>query len=117
HFRLWQPKVDVIYGLLNKKRLMEACRKVGVDVPPSWFPRDAAGLRALADELPYPILLKPQTQILYWPHAKGLVADSREMLPQMVDRFLREAGYAKRLLEFDPGVTQPMLQTYFASAV
>jgi D-aspartate ligase len=86
-------------------------------MPPSWVAKDDGELLRLGEILPYPVLIKPQTQILYWPHAKGLVVESRETLQATYEKFRRDAGYAQKLLDFDPQVTRPLLQAYFSSAV
>jgi predicted ATP-grasp superfamily ATP-dependent carboligase len=117
HYLLWQPPMTVIYGLLNKRILADSCARVGVATPRSWFPQDEDELLRMGETLSYPILIKPQTQVLYWPHAKGLVAESRSMLRPMYEKFRRDAGYARELLAFDPGASRPVLQAYFASAV
>jgi D-aspartate ligase len=117
NFFLYQPPVEIIYGLLNKQRLAPYCAAAGLDMPPSWFPKDDAHLLELGKTLPYPVLLKPQTQILYWPHAKGLVVESHAALRATYEKFRRDAGYAPELLAYDPQVSRPVLQTYFASAI
>src|SRR3954469_24780780 len=95
HFVLWQPPMKVIYGLLNKRLLDGACAAVGLSMPPSWFPDDGGELRGRGATRPSPIPLKPQTQILYWPHAKGLVVESRDALQAFYEKFRRDAGYAR----------------------
>ena len=115
-FHLYQPPVEVIYQLLNKRRLLQACAEVGIDTPQTWFPRDATALRRLETELSYPVLIKPQTQILYWPHAKGMVAKSREELSPTYKHLLQQAAYEPALLAYDPEVAQLMVQAYFPGA-
>jgi D-aspartate ligase len=117
NFKLYQPPVKVIYNLLNKQQLDPLCKAVGLEMPPSWFPKDDAHLLELGKTLPYPVLLKPQTQILYWPHAKGLVVESQEQLRPTYEKFRRDAGYAAELLAYDPLVTRPLVQAYFSSAI
>jgi predicted ATP-grasp superfamily ATP-dependent carboligase len=116
NFHLYQPPVSVVYTLLNKHRLIEACRGAGIEMPQTWILRDPAELDRIEPELRFPLLVKPQTQILFWPHAKGLVANSRSEL-RTVYRQLRGSGaYSPALLEFDPGVREPLLQVYYAGA-
>ncbi len=116
-FSLYQPPAEVLYTLLNKRRLQQACAGAGIDTPLTWFTADDGALERLYRDLPYPILIKPQTQVLYWPHAKGTVAHSREELPGMYQRFMRVARYAPALLAHDPEVARPLLQVYLPAAV
>jgi predicted ATP-grasp superfamily ATP-dependent carboligase len=116
HFRLYQPSVDVIYSLLNKERLWRACNMVGIDMPQTWFLHEGDDIGSLGHELTYPLLVKPQTQILFWPHAKGKVVRSRQALRRTYDRLVSRTSYSPALLAYDPGVMRPLLQVYLPHA-
>jgi predicted ATP-grasp superfamily ATP-dependent carboligase len=116
-FHLYQPPVEVLYTLLNKRRLQQACSAAGIETPPAWFAADDGELDRLYRDLPYPILIKPQTQILYWPHAKGTVAHSAQELRGKYQRFMRVASYAPSFLARHPEAARPMLQAYLPAAV
>jgi D-aspartate ligase len=116
NFRMYQPPVSVVYTLLNKHRLIEACRNAGIEMPQTWVPRDPAELELIEPELSFPLLVKPQTHILYWPHAKGLVATSRAELRTAYRQLQANSAYSSALLEFDPGVREPLLQVYYGGA-
>jgi D-aspartate ligase len=116
NFRLYQPPVSAVYTLLNKHRLIEACRGTGIEMPQTWMPRDLGDLERIEPQLSFPLLVKPQTQILFWPHAKGLVATSRSELRSAYRQLQADCAYSPALLEFDPGVREPLLQVYYAGA-
>ena len=116
-FHLYQPSVEVIYTLLNKERLRRACTTVGIDMPQTWLLGESDDVGSLAAQLPYPVLVKPQTQILFWPHAKGRVVRSPEGLRSAYDELVRDNWYSPVLLAYDPGVVRPLIQVYLSSAV
>jgi predicted ATP-grasp superfamily ATP-dependent carboligase len=116
HFRLYQPPLDVIYTLLNKKRLHEACSAVGLETPATWFVEEGDDLDRLAADLPFPVVVKPQTQVLRWPHNKGSVVHSRERLREGYEEVIRSATYSPLLVGHDPRVGRPLLQEYHPHA-
>lgn len=108
HFLLDTPPLDAVYGLLNKWRLRDACAAVGIDTPATWLPH---GDDVDADAtLRFPLLIKPQTQVLLHPHQKGRVVRDRDQLRALYDEYRRENHYASALLETDSTAPRPMLQ-------
>jgi hypothetical protein len=105
-----------VYTLLNKRRLLQACQRAGLSTPETWFPVAAEDLRSLSSSLRYPVLVKPRTQILFWPHAKGIVATSAEDLLVRYDGFVRHTAHAPSLLAYDPDAGRPMIQAYLPEA-
>lgn len=116
HYLLGPAGVGAIYDLLNKLRLQQACGEVGIDVPRSWFAEDRAALPALAAEITYPVIVKPQTQIFLWPHQKGRVVRSAEDLAGLYDDFLASTHHADSVRSHDPGVARPLLQAFLEGA-
>jgi D-aspartate ligase len=80
YFRLYQPPLESTLRVLDKKRLWEACRRAGIDTLPSWFPSDEGELRGLAAKLPFPLLIKPRTQVRRVSRDKGVVVRSLDDL-------------------------------------
>ncbi len=116
HFRMYQPSVDVIYGLLNKKRLHGLCQDVGLDMPQTWFPEGESDLARVTAEARFPVLLKPQTQILFESHVKGSqVERASELLPRYRE-FLERNHYGRKLLDYDAKANLPMVQAFHAEA-
>jgi predicted ATP-grasp superfamily ATP-dependent carboligase len=108
--------VDVIYGLLNKKRLHDLCMDVGLDVPDTWFPESEKDLERVAAEARFPVLLKPQTQILFESHVKGAqVERASELLPRYRE-FLERNRYGRKLLDYDARANRPMVQAFYPEA-
>jgi D-aspartate ligase len=116
HFLMYQPHVDAIYGLLNKQRLHDLCEDVGLDVPDTWFPENEAALERVAAEARFPVLLKPQTQILFESHVKGAqVERASELLPRHRE-FLERNHYGRKLLAYDARANRPMVQAFYPEA-
>jgi predicted ATP-grasp superfamily ATP-dependent carboligase len=113
HFQLYQPTVDAVYALLNKRRLAGHAEAVGLSVAPTWFPETLPEVERLAREVPFPVLLKPVTQILSQQHVKGQRVTSPEALPSAWEAF-RQHRYATALTQFDASVAWPMVQRYLA---
>ena len=114
-FEIGIPSVETMYTLLNKRRLIERCMSLGIDVPRAWFPESLLEVLTLAGNLPYPVMIKPKTQILFESRAKGaLVRDPQELHVEF-QRYLRHS-YGRALVEFDSSVTRPFVQEYFPEA-
>ena len=116
HFRLYQPPVETMYALLNKHRLRAEAAAVGIDTPQTWLPGEDGDLSHLPDEVRFPVLIKPQTQILYFPHPKGAVVPDHASLPQAYAAFAARARHCEALLQYDPEARRPLLQAFFPHA-
>lgn len=115
YFHLYDPGVEAVYGLLNKRRLFELGQQEGLRLPRTWFPESEADLATVAAEARFPVLLKPATQILHSTHRKGHPVTEPAHLAAEYQAFARD-GYADMLLKFDPGVARPMVQEFHPEA-
>jgi predicted ATP-grasp superfamily ATP-dependent carboligase len=67
--RIPMPDSDAIATVLDKQRTTALAERLGVAVPRTWCPADAAETAALAAGLPYPVIVKPrQTNFLAGSH-------------------------------------------------
>ncbi|GHG97318.1 hypothetical protein [Comamonas sp. JC664] len=115
YFHLYDPGIDAVYGLLNKRKLHEAGQAVGLKLPRTWFPESEADLDAVAREARFPVLIKPTTQILYSTHRKGQPVQAPGQLAEEYRAFSRD-GYAPMLVRFDAAVSRPMVQEFHPEA-
>ncbi|MFY1828241.1 carbamoyl-phosphate synthase [Myxococcus fulvus] len=115
YFHLYDPGIDAVYGLLNKRKLFEAGQSVGLTLPRTWFPESEADLESISREARFPVLIKPTTQILYSTHRKGLPVAEPSQLVEEYRAFARD-GYAPMLVKFDPAVARPMVQEFHPEA-
>jgi predicted ATP-grasp superfamily ATP-dependent carboligase len=79
-FCLNQPSLATIHTILDKTRFEVAASKAGLLVLPSWHPRSIEELQTFLRDLPYPILIKPRTQVHRLWTDKGTVVYSPEDL-------------------------------------
>ncbi|MFP2912400.1 carbamoyl-phosphate synthase [Pyxidicoccus sp. 3LFB2] len=114
-FHLYDPGVDAVYGLLNKRKLSEVGQEVGLRLPRTWFPESETDLDTVAREARFPVLIKPTTQILYSTHRKGHPVAEPSQLVEEYRAFARD-GYADMLVKFDPAVSRPMVQEFHPEA-
>jgi D-aspartate ligase len=116
HFRMYQPPVETVYGLLNKQRLMELAHASGIEFPRMWFPRSEDDLQRIAESARFPVLFKPVTQVFHGNHGKGVIVDRPQELAGWYAA-LRHQPYAQDLLAFDPDVRHPLIQEFQTEAL
>ena len=115
-FALFQPKVEVVYALLNKRHLYDLAGQVGLEMPESWFPASVEDLPVDVRGVRFPLVIKPQTQIQYVSKSKGIFVRERGDLPGAFERFGAEARFGREVLEYDPHVATPVIQRYLNEA-
>ena len=115
HFRLYQPSMETLIKLLDKKRLGEACSRAGLDIIPSWFPSSNDELRVLATKLPYPVLIKPRSQVRRLGRDKGVVVRDPDAFITAYCAYVRRERYLRGLSELSDA-DKPMVQQFVESA-
>jgi D-aspartate ligase len=100
YFRIYQPSATTMLRILDKKLLAEAAVDVGLSVLDAWYPQTIEDVEALAPTLPYPILIKPRTQVDRRGNDKGEVAKSSE---ELIAHF---KSFVERDLATSNGLTQ-----------
>jgi predicted ATP-grasp superfamily ATP-dependent carboligase len=112
YFRLYQPSLETIRNILDKKLLADAAVEAGVDVLPSWNPQNSDQLASLATTFSYPLLIKPRTHVQRLRNDKGVVVETPAELAEKYDRFL-----AREIDQSDPhsrsiDALRPLLQQF-----
>ena len=115
NFRLYQPAVGTLIKVLDKKRLGEACSRAGLDIIPSWFPSSNDELRVLATKLPYPVLIKPRSQVRRLGRDKGVVVRDPDDLPAAYCSYAARERYLRAVSELSDA-DKPMVQQFIKSA-
>ncbi|HET6983410.1 MAG TPA: carbamoyl-phosphate synthase [Myxococcaceae bacterium] len=112
HFLLFQPPVSTVVSLLDKRRLHQACTDVGVPTLPTWFPGSPEEVERLAPSLPFPLVLKPRTQVFLasWSHGRA-VDDARALVAAYRDCLVRDRYLPGPERDFGP-LEGPILQAY-----
>jgi D-aspartate ligase len=114
-FLLDSPPPGVIAELLDKERLHQNCRRAEIAVPETWFPSSQSEIDGLASTLPYPILIKPRTQVFLRGHAKGDRIARAEDLAGHYRDFEAQNPYLPAY-PFEGLAGHPMLQAYRVEA-
>jgi predicted ATP-grasp superfamily ATP-dependent carboligase len=125
-FVFYQPALESLLALLDKGRLLEHARAVGLETPDTWLPLgDDDAARAIR-EAGGPLVVKPRTQALLRNHAKGLVVagdatatatGALALALEAYARFRRGYRHAPLLAERFPEMTWPMIQRFHVEAV
>jgi D-aspartate ligase len=107
HFHLVLPPLRSAETVIGKELFQDFAARHGVPVPQGWNPRDGDELRALAQTLPYPLVLKP-VRSADW-HQPSVVAAQghRKMILVESPAQLLEAW--ERLVALAP---PPLIQEY-----
>jgi len=116
-FKLDSPPADTLARLLDKCRLGEAAAAVGLATPATWCPAGEAEVLALAPTLPYPILVKPRTQVFAHHAGKGVLVASPEGLLAGYRVVRAQAAGLELASAGIPGTSGPMLQAFVAGSV
>lgn len=111
-FRLYSPPAAAMAGLLDKRRLHEAAATAGLRTPQTWCPADEAAANALAPHLPYPILLKPRTQVYSRIASKGVRIDSPAALAPAWRAMVAATARMGSVPGHIPDTERPMLQAF-----
>ena len=115
-FRLVAPAPDTLLEILDKRRLHEACARAGIATLPGWFPADEDELDQLSQELVFPLVVKPRTQLFHRTRSKGGVATDARSLRHLW-RTLGGMGCTEPgLRRSAPELAEPFVQAYAPGA-
>ena len=107
-FQMYEPSEAAIIGLLDKKRMHDACAAVSIDVPDT---------RAAGDpKIGFPVLLKPRTQVFLEGGIKGFIVENRETLEGELAKFHKLVKFNRVLTDRHPDIAEPMVQEYLTAA-
>jgi D-aspartate ligase len=117
HFLLYQPPLETLLRVLDKKALLAAGSATGFDIPETWFPESRADVERAAHESDGPLMIKPRTQIFLKTHKKGAMASCGPgPLCEEYARFVQENTYEPSIVNRMPELGHPMLQRYYPEA-
>jgi D-aspartate ligase len=116
HFRVYQPSIDSMRRILDKKAFAEAAVKAGLVPLPSWEPSDPSDIATLAPTLPYPILIKPRTHVHRLRNDKGVVVHSSSEMIVEYQRFVDREHVRTANNPLLPNAGLPILQQFVPTA-
>jgi D-aspartate ligase len=109
------PSREHILNMLFKDRFDRVCRENNVAVPWTAFPASIDEALAMADTLPYPVILKPKSHVgVGW--ARGLVVHSAAELRREFKPY-PTLPQRRVVMERFPELRWPMIQEYVPQAL
>jgi D-aspartate ligase len=116
YFRLYQPPAATVLELLDKKSLSLRCAEVGVPNPRTLFPGNVEEARVLAEQVGFPLIMKPRTQILLRTRKKGHIVEDRNEFSERYSEFVADNMPHRLARAVMPDVEHPMLQALVPDA-
>ena len=110
YFQLYAPPVSSLVRLLDKACLAEEARAAGLDVPECRVPRDEAEAAKVANEIGFPIYVKPRAQVCGTGLGKGELARNLNELRLSWCAQRERGSYQATILREVPDLSLPMLQ-------
>jgi predicted ATP-grasp superfamily ATP-dependent carboligase len=111
-FLLFQPSLETVVTLLDKKRLHAACAHAGLATLPTWFPEGTEDVTRLAPELPRPLLVKPRTQVFLASENHGRTVQEGDDLVAIYRDWLEYDRYLPGVEDDFGPLAAPMLQAF-----
>ena len=110
YFQLYAPPVSSLVRLLDKACLAEEARAAGLDVPECRVPRDEAEAAKVANEIGFPIYVKPRAQVCGTGLGKGELTRNLNELRLSWCAQRERGSYQATILREVPDLSLPMLQ-------
>jgi len=107
--------LEEIERCLIKTRFAIACERVGQAVPSTFAPADPAGALVAAEQLGYPLILKPKSHLAIGTDERGMLVRDRRALVAAFRKYAVVPGQEAIARRY-PEVLWPLLQRYVPSA-
>ena len=113
----YQPGLDTIMRILDKGRLLQDARAIGIDTPDTWFPKTGEEAARLAKEAGGYFLIKPRSQLAQRTKSKGAVAEADgSRVRFLFDRYVSDIALESEFAKTNPESLLPLLQRYYPAA-
>jgi len=110
YFNLWTPPIESLVRLLDKARMIDEAKAVGLDVPETVVPKSEAEVEQCCRELDFPLYVKPRAQVFGQGIGKGVRVNSPSELRSAWRAQIAGVTYAPEVVEQIPDIRLPMLQ-------
>jgi D-aspartate ligase len=118
YFDLYQPDLETILNVLDKKRLLQCARDAGLGAPDTWLPKSAEEAGQIAAELGTPLLIKPRSQLAHRQMTKaGIVNANPTAVRDLFTKFEQDAAWDSEFLQIVPDAKLPMIQRFYPTSV
>jgi len=120
-YYIYQPTLGAIMSILDKGRLIEHARAVGIDTPETWLPKSRAEALQIACDVEGPIVVKPRSQLAVRNYTKGKTIKVIDGQPGGVtaafNELLRVGAHDADFADRHPEIMVPMLQRHYSEAM
>ncbi|MFC1985411.1 hypothetical protein ACFLWC_00270 [Chloroflexota bacterium] len=108
------PSLKVIQKLVDKKRFYKLLDQLSIPHPKTYFPKDIAELKSIAEQIEYPYIIKPAYSHLFAKEfgSKNFAINSQHELNKAVEKLGRK-DLEVVIQEIIPGNEIYMFYTYF----
>jgi D-aspartate ligase len=118
YFDLYQPDIETVLNVLDKKRLLQCARDAGLGAPDTWLPKSAEEAGQIAAELGTPLLIKPRSQLAHREMTKACIVNANPMIVRdLFTKFERDAAWDSEFLKIVPDAKLPMIQRFYPASV
>jgi len=117
-FDLYQPGIDAIISILDKGRLHQHARAVGIATPSTCLPESAKAALRMIRDVGGTILIKPRSQLAARSYQKGVVVDADTPDGQAAYEFFsRQSAHEHEFARRFPETMLPMIQRFHPEAM
>jgi D-aspartate ligase len=84
YYKIWTPAWDIVECCYNKKLTYMLAKKIGIEIPESYFPKDQNEVRLLSHQIEYPVIIKPAVMHSFYAKtkSKAIIIDKQEDLEE-----------------------------------
>ncbi len=100
---------------LIKSKFNLRCEALGIAVPQTWYPESTREAAAIADELPYPVIIKPRSHLGIGMYYRGAIVDDKAAFLREFGRREAMPGQEPLLLRY-PELHWPLVQRFLPNA-
>ncbi len=117
-FALYQPGLETVVKILDKGKLLDSAREVGVETPETWLPKTAAEAGRIASGVRGQLVIKPRSQLSQRSLTKGAVVDGDEkQASAMFNRYAENASHGSEFARANPESLTPLVQRFYPEAL
>ena len=115
---LYQPGLDTVMSILDKRLLMQNAQAIGIETPPTWYPQSSAEAAKIAKDVGETVLIKPRSQLAQRTGTKGTLVESRGHRVQSIfDSYMKDQSSDSEFAKQDPMNMAPLIQQYYPQAI
>jgi D-aspartate ligase len=117
-FELYQPGLDTTMSILDKGLLRQNALALGIETPPTWFPRNSAEAGKIAKDAGERVLIKPRSQLAQRTKTKGtMVENCRQRVQLIFDSYMKDQSTDSEFAKQCSTNMAPLIQQYYPQAV